>query len=199
MSLSFIKFIKSESGVCLLLAIGCVIFAFLLILLIIRDRKTKHEDYTKLNIEKEINATSQETKKAEKEEKEVETKTEIVKEDTKKEKVVKAKETKKVEEEKVEKEKVEKEEVEKEPEEVAEVEEVKEEIKKKPAKTANYHVSKHQSGKWQVKKAGGTKAIKLFDTQAEAISFAKEKSEKQDNNVVIHKKNGQIRKQDYSK
>ena len=34
----------------------------------------------------------------------------------------------------------------------------------------NYHVAKRADGKWQVKFAGGEKAIKLFDTQAEAKS-----------------------------
>lgn len=187
MSLSFIKFIKSESGVCLLLAIGCVIFALLLILLIIKDKKKKNEDYTKINIEKEINTSNKEVKKP-KEEKEVKAKTKKV---SKEEKVVEEqKEEKPKEEEKVEQE-----------ENIAaeETNEQEKKVKEKPAKTANYHVTKHQSGKWQVKKAGGTRAIKLFDTQAEAISFAKEKSEKQDNNVIIHKKNGKIRKQDYSK
>lgn len=188
MSLSFIKFIKSESGVCLLLAIGCAIFALLLILLIIRDKKKKNEDYTKLNIEKEINASNKETKKP-KEEKVVKTKT---KKASKDEKVA---EEKTIKEEKIVEEKVEQEEniV------AEENKEQEKKVKEKPTKTANYHVTKHQSGKWQVKKAGGTKAIKLFDTQAEAISFAKEKSEKQDSNVIIHKKNGKIRKQDYSK
>lgn len=176
MSLSFIKFIKSESGVCLLLAIGCIIFALLLILLIIRDKKKKNEDYTKLNIEKEINASNKEVEKS-KEEKVVKTKT---KKASKDEKVA---EEKTIKEEKI----------------VEENKEQEKKVKEKPTKTANYHVTKHQSGKWQVKKAGGTKAIKLFDTQAEAISFAKEKSEKQDSNVIIHKKNGKIRKQDYSK
>jgi len=39
----------------------------------------------------------------------------------------------------------------------------------------------------------------LFDTQAEAITFAKEKADNQDGNISIHKVNGKIRKQDYSK
>ena len=52
---------------------------------------------------------------------------------------------------------------------------------------------------WQVKYGGGKKAIKLFDTQAEAIKFAEERADSQDGSISIHKKDGKIRKQDYSK
>ena len=52
-------------------------------------------------------------------------------------------------------------------------------------------------GKWQVKFAKGNRALKLFDTQAEAIAFAKEKAENQDGAITIHKKDGKIRKQRY--
>ena len=63
-----------------------------------------------------------------------------------------------------------------------------------------YHVSlRKEDGKWQVKYGGGKKAIKLFDTQAEAIKFAEERADSQDGSISIHKKDGKIRKQDYSK
>lgn len=42
-----------------------------------------------------------------------------------------------------------------------------------------------------------TALLKLFDTQAEAIAFAKEKAENQDGAITIHKKDGKIRKQRY--
>ena len=63
----------------------------------------------------------------------------------------------------------------------------------------NYHVSLRDDGKWQVKFAKGEKALKLFDTQAGAITFAKEKAKNQDGNITIHKTDGKIRKQNYSK
>ena len=63
----------------------------------------------------------------------------------------------------------------------------------------NYHVSFREDGKWQVKFAKGSKALKLFDTQAEAIAFAKEKAENQDGSITIHKKDGKIRKQRYDR
>ncbi len=73
------------------------------------------------------------------------------------------------------------------------------EDKKVPAKK-NYHISKRaEDGKWQVKFANGQKAIKLFDTQAAAIDYAKSLAESQDGLVTIHKVDGKIRKQDYSK
>lgn len=61
-----------------------------------------------------------------------------------------------------------------------------------------YHISKRkEDGKWQVKFANGERALKLFDTQAEAIAFAKEKAKNQDGAISIHKVDGKIRKQKY--
>lgn len=71
--------------------------------------------------------------------------------------------------------------------------------KKLVARPKNYHVSLREDGKWQVKSAKSTRALKLFDTQSEAIAFAKEKAENQDGNITIHKKDGKIRKQRYDK
>ena len=62
-----------------------------------------------------------------------------------------------------------------------------------------YHVSLNDDGKWQVKAEKASKALKLFDTQREAIAYAETIAENQDGNFVIHKKDGKIRKQDYSK
>ena len=63
-----------------------------------------------------------------------------------------------------------------------------------------YHISKRkEDGKWQVKFASGQKAIKLFDTQAEAIDYAKKLADNQDGSISIHKLDGKIRKQNYGK
>ena len=62
-----------------------------------------------------------------------------------------------------------------------------------------YHISRNKDGKWQVKGEKADKALKLFDTQKEAIAYAESVSKNQDGNVVIHKKDGKVRKQDYSK
>ena len=62
----------------------------------------------------------------------------------------------------------------------------------------NYHITRRQTdGKWQVKFAGGEKAIKLFDTQADAIVYAKKLADSRDGSITIHKKDGKMRKQRY--
>jgi len=71
--------------------------------------------------------------------------------------------------------------------------------KKNTQKSKNYHISKREDGKWQVKFAGGQKAIKLFDTQEQAIKYAKSLADSQDGSITIHKVDGKIRKQDYTK
>lgn len=75
--------------------------------------------------------------------------------------------------------------------------EEKEEKAKEQEKKRNYHVSKREDCKWQVKFAGGEKAIKLFSTQAEAIAYAKKLAENQEGSISIHKKDGKMRKQKY--
>lgn len=70
---------------------------------------------------------------------------------------------------------------------------------KKPANKV-YHISKRKDdNKWQVKAAKGAKAIKLFNTQAEAIDFAKALAENQDARIVIHKEDGSFRNLTYKK
>lgn len=69
-----------------------------------------------------------------------------------------------------------------------------------PAKPATkvYHISLRKSdGMWQVKAAGAEKAIKLFNTQAEAIEYCKPLAENQEANIMIHKKDGSFRKLTY--
>ncbi len=62
-----------------------------------------------------------------------------------------------------------------------------------------YHVSLREDGKWQVKGEKAGKALKLFDTQKAAIAYAETIADTQEGGIVIHKKDGKIRKQDYSK
>jgi uncharacterized protein YdaT len=82
------------------------------------------------------------------------------------------------------------------------VEETKED---KQPKLAKYHVSQNKDTnsesfkKWRVRKEGSTKTIKYFDTQKEAIAFAEELADKAGSSLVIHKVDGSIRKQDYTK
>lgn len=68
-----------------------------------------------------------------------------------------------------------------------------------------YHITLNNDKKskyfkmWRVRKANSTKTIKYFETQLEAIKFAEDLAEKNDGSIVIHKMDGSIRKQDYSK
>lgn len=57
-----------------------------------------------------------------------------------------------------------------------------------------YHISKREDKKWQVKFANGTRAIKLFPTQAEAIVFAKKLAKSQEGSIRVHSVKGRIRK-----
>ncbi len=67
----------------------------------------------------------------------------------------------------------------------------------KPA-TKTYHISLRKSdGMWQVKAANAEKAIKLFNTQAEAIEYCKTLADNQEANIMIHKKDGSFRKLTY--
>lgn len=70
---------------------------------------------------------------------------------------------------------------------------------KKVVTDKRYHVSQNKETlKWGVKFGGGAKVIKYFNTQKEAIAFAKHLSETQDGSLVIHKVDGKIRKQNYN-
>lgn len=61
---------------------------------------------------------------------------------------------------------------------------------KKEVNFRTYHVAKREDGKWQVKFAGGEKAIKLFNTQKEAIEYTKVMAENQDGAVLVHNSKG---------
>ncbi len=67
-------------------------------------------------------------------------------------------------------------------------------VEKKPAPkkeaTRTYHVVKRADGKWEVKFAGGQKAIKLFDTQKEAIEYSKVMADNQGGSMLVHNSKG---------
>ena len=57
-----------------------------------------------------------------------------------------------------------------------------------------YIVSKRESdGKWQLKYTGGERVIKLFDTKAEALEFAKARAENNDHAVLVKASKGQFK------
>lgn len=79
-----------------------------------------------------------------------------------------------------------------------EAEERKEEAANKSAYRSTrrvYHISRQASGKWQVKLATGERAIKLFDTQAQAIVYAKALVKTQGGSIRIHGVSGKMRKE----
>lgn len=58
-----------------------------------------------------------------------------------------------------------------------------------------YHVSRRPDlNKWQVKATGSDKALKLFNTQKEAIEYANQLAKNQNVSVRVHSKEGKIRK-----
>lgn len=58
----------------------------------------------------------------------------------------------------------------------------------------NQHVTPHKNGGWQVKGAGNSRATARTDTQADAIRRARDIAINKGSEVVIHGRNGQIRK-----
>ena len=56
--------------------------------------------------------------------------------------------------------------------------------------TRTYHLVKRSDGKWEVKFAGGQKAIKLFDTQKEAIEYSKKMADNQGGSMLVHNSKG---------
>ncbi|MEZ4883713.1 MAG: DUF2188 domain-containing protein [Chitinophagales bacterium] len=59
----------------------------------------------------------------------------------------------------------------------------------------NQHVVK-KDNKWSVKGAGNSKSTKKFNTQKEAINFAREIAKNQKSDVVIHGRDGKVRDKD---
>jgi hypothetical protein len=72
-------------------------------------------------------------------------------------------------------------------------------------KIYKYHVSQNKDDRsefykqWRVRKEGSDKTIKYFKTQKEAIEHAEVLAKNAGSSIVIHKVDGTIRKQDYSK
>ena len=56
--------------------------------------------------------------------------------------------------------------------------------------TRVYHVAKREDGMWQVKYAGGEKAIKLFKTQKEALEYSRKMSKNQKGKMLVHNSKG---------
>ena len=74
----------------------------------------------------------------------------------------------------------------------------KEENKEEPKELGKYHVLyRKEDNKWYIKREGSDKTLRVLETQAEAIAWATIKALNQDTTIVIHKRDGKIRKQNY--
>lgn len=62
------------------------------------------------------------------------------------------------------------------------------------AEKKTHHVVKNPTGGWSVKKGGATKASGTFKTQQEAIKSAEKISKNQGSRVVVHGRDGRIKK-----
>lgn len=72
-----------------------------------------------------------------------------------------------------------------------------EEKELKPVRKMPYHITKHSDGGWQIKRGRAKKALKRFDTQKEAIEYAKVLEKEKGESYIIHKANGTTRKKTY--
>jgi len=57
-----------------------------------------------------------------------------------------------------------------------------------------HHVVKNPTGGWSVKKSGANRASGTYKTQKDAVSSAKNISKNQGTRVVVHGKDGRIKK-----
>jgi uncharacterized protein YdaT len=54
------------------------------------------------------------------------------------------------------------------------------------------HVVPNQKGGWSVRKSGSSRATRVFDTQKEAIEYAKDLAKKEQSEIYIHRRDGTI-------
>lgn len=57
-----------------------------------------------------------------------------------------------------------------------------------------HHVVKNPSGGWSVKKSGASKASGTYNTQKDAVASARTISNNQGSRVVVHGRDGRIKK-----
>lgn len=56
-----------------------------------------------------------------------------------------------------------------------------------------YHVISGEAEKWTVVPEGSVYAVKVFSTQKDAVTYAKQSASKRTGEVIIHERTGQIR------
>ena len=58
------------------------------------------------------------------------------------------------------------------------------------------HVIPRSTGGWSVRHSGATRASKTFDTQAEAVHYARDIAKKANTDLYVHRKDGTVRHKD---
>lgn len=58
------------------------------------------------------------------------------------------------------------------------------------------HVVPNPNGGWSVRKTGASRASKVFDTQNDAIGYARSRAKEEKLELYIHRRDGTIRERD---
>ena len=58
------------------------------------------------------------------------------------------------------------------------------------------HVVPNPKGGWSVRPSGATRATRVFDTQKDAVSFAKTQARKESAELYVHRRDGTIQERD---
>jgi hypothetical protein len=66
---------------------------------------------------------------------------------------------------------------------------------KRAAEQRDVHVVPSEGG-WTVRREGATRAARKFDTQADAIKWARQSAAKEQTDLVVHGRDGRIRSKD---
>lgn len=62
-----------------------------------------------------------------------------------------------------------------------------------PVTSGRYHVITGEAKKWTVVPEGSVYAEKVFSTQKDAVTYAKQSASKKTGEVIVHERTGQIR------
>lgn len=58
------------------------------------------------------------------------------------------------------------------------------------------HVVPNQSGCWDVRKSGATRASRVFESRKDAVDYARNLSRKENSGLYIHRKDGTVSHKD---
>lgn len=58
------------------------------------------------------------------------------------------------------------------------------------------HVAPNPRGGWSVRRTGAIRAARVFRTESEAITYAREKAREERSDLFVHRKDGTVRSMD---